>query len=206
MGGFMMSQSEVNRMKQELETINQALGFEPVFGWGDIWISLVYAAIGLGLAGWGGLGLIVQGLPTGRLIAVAMIFLIFSGLSLRRHQEKAKHPARWREVRVSVIAIAIVVPLLLIFMKWSMNQGSYLSIASTVIFAMGLAILVIAICDRNRLHYLGTAIPLMFMSIFVSTFAGNPPRTDLAVGLFFAASGVLTAAFMAWELRRKGNG
>lgn len=208
-----MSSLEVNRMKQDLAVIHQALRFEPVFGWGDVWFSLTQLGVGLGLAASGGLKMSVPGFPyAGRLIAAFIIILLFSIIALRLRRQKAKHPARWREARVGLISAAVIFPLLCLFLKWSLHQGlSFQSVSSAVVFVGGLAVLVIAICDRNRLHYLGVAIPMMilgpaFPAIVLNQHQINQHRIDLFIGLFFASIGGLSAGIMAWQLRRQGNG
>ncbi len=208
-----MSQPEVNRIKQDLATIDQALGLKLVFGREDIWVNITMLGVGLGLAASGGLEISVPGFPiAGRIIAACIIFLHFSIISIWLRRQKNKLPARWREARVGLIASALTVALLCPYMIWSMRQGlSYSSVSSGIIFVGGLAVLAIAICDRNRLHYLGVAIPMIilapaFPAVVLEQQRIDQHGVDLFIGLFFASIGGLSAGIMAWQLRRRKNG
>lgn len=202
-----MSDSEFNRLKQDLATIHQALRFEPLFGREEVWVSLLQAAVGLGLAIAGALRVSIAGVPyAGRLIVVFIVILAYLAISLKVRRNKGKYPARWRETRVGLISGAIIAVSLGLFLSWSLHHGlSYRSLASAVTFVGGLATLLIGICDRSRLHYLGTAIPLILVSIAFQTIAFNTHSMDLLVGLFIASNGLLLAGLMAWQLQRQKN-
>lgn len=207
-----MSEVEVRQIKQDLEVINQALGFERLFGWADVWLSITMLGVGITLAILGTLGISVPGFPfTARMSAFGIIMLHWVILSLWLRGRRAKHPASWREARIGLIAVPLVIISLGLFMYWSIRQGlSLSSIASGIIFAGGLAILLIGICDRNRLHYLGAAIPMMilgpaFPAIAIGPHGIDQHGVDIFIGLYMASVGGLMAAIMAWQLRRKSD-
>ena len=202
-----MNESGLKRMKQDLEVIHQALRFEPIFGWEDVWATLAMASVGAALAIWGGLGLMIPAYPkAARLVTLTIVLILFSKIAVRHHRNIASHPARWREVRITLIAIVTTLPLLFFFLIWSNRHGlSYQSLASTIMFNAGLPCLVIAICDRNRFHYLGVAIPAMFLGLVISLYGFNQRHDDLFLGLFITSCSLFTAGIMAWQLRGKRN-
>jgi len=203
-----MGDLELNRMKQDLSAMHQALGLEPVFGPEDVWAALAGAGVGVGLVLWGKFGVPIHAFfGAARLFTVALLALLGWRVAVRHRRQKANHPARWREVRLSLKAFAIIVPILILFMLWSINHGvSRQSLGSTVLFAIGLVCSAIGICDRSRLYYLGFAVPLMVMGVAFGVFPNTWQVGDLLIGLYLAVSGGLTAGIMALQLRRQRNG
>lgn len=208
-----MSQAEMNRMKQDLAMIHQALGMEPLFGWADVWYMLTWVAIGVSLALLGYLRLSVLGVASaGRMIAGGIILIYFLLMSAWLRGRKGNLPARWRETRVGLISAVLVVAALLPFSIWAKRHGlSFEAITATLIFVGGLAILIISICDRSRLHYIGVALPMLilgplFPTIVVRQHRLDQSQVDLFIGLFYASIGALSALIMTWQLRRPSNG
>ena len=197
-----MSQTNLNRLRDDLETVKRAAGVDRPFGREDIRAALWCAACGVLVSVWALLG------PWEYrwVVAVPLALAALGGISAywRAHRERGAEPVRWREHRLSGTAALVAVPLAIGYMQWERQIGvprEFVGAAS--VFFLGVGLLIFAVLDRQRRPYAGGAIPLM-------AFAGaiplcSPAQVVIAGGLCWAVGGLATAGFQAWQLRGHGN-
>ncbi len=119
-----MSQTELDRVRNDLATMKQAAGVGLPIGRSDVGLSVAWAAAGVPLAAWAlytspgqttfGLLLILPGLAVLALSA-------FVAKKYHRHRDKA--PARWREHRFQWIAAGVLTPVVGGFVAWGIVRG-----------------------------------------------------------------------------------
>lgn len=196
-----MSQADLNRLREDLETIRHAAGMGTPFGPADVRLSLAWAAAGVPVAIWVALQAVETWL-LGALVVIpaGVVLLLTSRVSSKYHRDKARAPFRWREHRHQWLLAAAAVPLMGAFWLWGTHRDmSPETLTATAVFMAGLAYVIPAIVDRARLFYVGWAVPTMLLSI-VGPLCGYR-YIGIAVGGWLILSGLSAAAIMAWQLR-----
>lgn len=200
-----MSKSEVTRMKQDLDVIHQALGFESHLGWDDVVTAIAIGLIGSIIALSSAFGITIPAYPhLIRNVGFTLVVVLGLWFTIRRYQHKRDRPSRWRETHKGLLIAIIFAPALLGFRWWAIHQGlSYAAMASAVVFSIGVMFLIVAINDRKRLYYTGIAIPAMVIGIVYPRVIEHARHGDLIPGLLIASMGVLTGGIMIWQIARE---
>ncbi|MEN6624778.1 MAG: hypothetical protein ABFD69_00965 [Candidatus Sumerlaeia bacterium] len=200
-----MSESEVTRMKQDLDAIHQALGFESHIGWDDAVLAVAIGLIGSMIALSAAFGMTIPAHPhLIRNVGFTLVVILGLWFTLRRYQNKQDRPSRWRETRKGLLVSAIFAPAVLVFRWWAIHQGlSYAAIGSAIVFSIGVMCLITAVYDRGRLYYAGLAVPAMVIGIIYPRVIDHVRHSDLIPGLLIASMGVLVGGIMAWQITRK---
>lgn len=200
-----MKEFGIDRVKQDLNTIQQALGLQPVLGWDDAWFLLGLAGIGIVLVFSASLGSQLVRLAMIGGAAVA-IFVYCSVYMIHRYRTKQRRPASWREARIALVMIAIIMPALVAFGVWVIRQGlSHDAIFSALTFSIGLAYVVVAFTNRNRLSCIGFGVPAIVLAFYFPTVM-RLRIVDLAIGLLLVTSGLLMSGIVALQLRSRRHG
>jgi hypothetical protein len=160
----------------------------------------------MALAVCGALGLTVPGAPHALpRIATAAIVLLGAIPMIRLYRRKVLHPLLWREARMWLAGLAVLISLLVFFRVWARHQGlSHAAIASAILFSLGGVALIFGCCGR-RFQLLGTAILTMVFGLLQPVSLAHPQYRDLLLGVFIVSTGTLMAAIIAWQLRRQKN-
>jgi len=191
-----MSQTDLSRVKEDLEVLKQATGIELPFGREDVWVSLLFGFLGVIVAVW----IIIPHGLSHRWLAIPSA-LIFAGsygvLRYKYRKGTGKPSVRRREYGI--------LPALLmgVFVVWHAKSGADLfQLTATMFFVMGVVLLDTSLKNPVRLYYMGLAIPAMLLSL--SYFLWQEPKhVQFSVGVFLIVSGVATAAIQAWQLKRR---
>jgi hypothetical protein len=194
-----MNQPHLDRVREDLQTMRNAAGFDLPFGQFDVLSNVWIGCCGLFItlcavaAPWEYRG--VLALPLGLAVAGAA----WAGVRARR--ERGDRPAGWREHKSGLVAAGIVTPLAVAYMRWERHLGlPRETVGAAALFFIGLALLVIGILDRRRRHYLGGALALMPYGIVLPSLA--PPQVVAAGGLCMFAACLSSAAIQRWQLKR----
>jgi hypothetical protein len=197
-----MSQADLNRLRDDLETVKRAAGVGLPFGREDVRASLWCALCGVLVSTWALLG------PWEYrwVVAIPLALAALGGVRAyrRAHRERGAEPVRWREHRLAGAAALVAVPLALAYMLWERQVGvprQFIGAAS--VFFLGVGLLIFAVLDRRRRPYAGGAIPLMAFAAAIPLC--SPAQVVIAAGLCWAAGGIATAGLQAWQLRRNAN-
>jgi hypothetical protein len=197
-----MSQADLNRLRDDLETVRRAGGVDLPFGRDDIRACLWVATCGALVAAWA----LLAPWEYRWVLAIPLALAVLGGVRAyrRAHRERGGEPVRWREHRLSWTAALVAVPLAIAYMQWERQIGvpRQFTGASSVFF-LGVGLLIFAVLDRQRRHYAGAAIPLMAFAVAIPL--STPAQIVIAAGLCWAAGGITTAGLQAWGLRRHGN-
>ena len=193
-----MSKAELERVRADLATMQEAAGVGLPFGRSDAWIGVVIAACGGLMAAW------AAWVPWEHRWGVVAPVLFFTAAyaALGRHvgRRKGREPVRWREFRLTLVAMAVIGPLAVGYMFWEDHLGVPRGIAgAAAVFFVSLGGLMIGIADPSRRHYIGSALPGMALGVAFPLLSAR--GATVAAGLCLAATGLLTSAVQAWLLR-----
>lgn len=196
-----MSDAELQRVQADLETLRQAAGVELPFQRQDIWWpNLVYGLAGLVIAaiGWW----VPVEYRWVALLPAAVVLGVWAYLARSAHRQRATTPARWREYRYGLWWLVLFAPIFIGYLLWQAWLGmSMMAVTATAVFFLGLGMAWIALVDRTRRHYFGSAISFL---IFASVMPWCSPRAMRAgAGFMVVAIALGTAAIQAWLLRRQ---
>ena len=198
-----MSGVDLDRVKQDLATLKDAARLELPFGRKDVRINLWMAACGALIAVWFAMTPWDDRWLRILLFCPPVVFVGRAMLSAKRDRDH--EPARWRELRMSLLAMVIIVPLVVAYIRWERWIGMPREMAgAAALFFVGVAALVVALMDFRRLHYAGGALALMAFGIAFP----NLSRTGIFVagGLCIMAGCLASAAVQWWQLREVENG
>ena len=195
-----MQQAQLERLRQDIDTIQEAGGIELPFGREDLFIHAGLGAWGLVLAAWPWV------LPPdrARLWVVPAVVLLVAYVHLRRKYRRAlgRSPVRRREYTTALVAPIFVLPATVSYFAWAIWQGLALwTVAGAGMFFLGLMFAVWAMVDVRRRSNLGSAIPLMAMGL-AAPVVDNAWLT-CALGLGVATAGLLTGLIMHHQLRQQ---
>ena len=196
-----MAQVELTRVRQDLATMQQAVGVGLPFGREDVRLSLAWAAAGVPLAAWTAWTAVEQWQFGMLLVVPAALVLALSGAVAKKyHHRRARAPIRWREYRHQWLLAAVLTPLWGACLYWGIRQGlSPEAMTVTGIFMAGLGMLALPIVDRTRLFYLGWGGATLLLGA-AAPLCGQR-YLGLAVGGWLILAGLSTAAIMTWQLR-----
>jgi len=197
-----MSETGLNRVRDDLATIKQAAGLELPFGKEDVRLGLWSAIIGVFVTACA----VFSPWEYRRMIFVpiGLAVLLTVWTSIKMRQQRTKQPGRWREQRTIGIAVLVFLPLAIGYKYWeraSGRPGEMVGAASVVFFGVG--VLVAAVIEKKRLYYAGGAIPLMAVGISIPLC--TPRQVMIAAGLCWITGGLAVAAIQAWQLRTNGT-
>jgi hypothetical protein len=207
-----MSEGDLDRVREDLAVMRQAIGPRPPFGREHVWVSLALAVVGIVVAAltawtnistppatpasaarWAYLGLVV---------GPALFVLTVLAVAARRRRADA--PLLWREARLSWVATAVAVPLYLGFVAWAVKNGTSAgALTAATLFLAGLFALVGAVTDRGRRYTLGWAVATLLAGVCAP--AATYESAGLVAGCWLFLGGFSTAAVMAWQLRGEND-
>ncbi|MFZ5832721.1 MAG: hypothetical protein ACOY3P_21750 [Planctomycetota bacterium] len=196
-----MSERDIGRLREDLDTMRQAAGIDLPFNRRDVWVlAPVGCAAGLAIAaiGWW------QPSEYRMLAAIPAAVLVVAWLQLARsaHTRRAIEPVRWREMRYGLLCLLLVVPPFVGFLLWEAMSGMPAkAVVSSALFFMGLAIAWFAVVDRTRRSYFGAALPMILFGLAVPFLDPRGIRTG--AGLMVVGAALATAAIQLWQLRQQ---
>lgn len=202
-----MKESEVDRMKQDLNVIHQALGLDPLVSWDDVWFLLALGGLGavLMLGGWIAIARpeFKHAVQLGSTVAVLILCSIYM---VHRYRQKQKQPAGWREARLGLVILAVMIPAAIAFVIWARHERlSFPAIFSALIFSIGVAYVTMGFANRARLYCIGFGFPAMVLGFFFPSFV-KLHLLEMFLGILASTSGLFSAGIVAWQIRSRRHG
>ena len=197
-----MSQAEINRIREDLETIREAAGLGLPFGWEDVWLNLAGVPCGLIVSAAG-----VFGAPEWRtLMAMPALGMVVAavGLRYRFRRSTGRSPVRRREYDLAFGAYLLYGVLTDVFLAWAASSGQPTRIMEGFATAMGGALFAVLAATSPGRRYWSAAAVVFIASGLVQPHC-SPRQLDVTAGAALVVLGLLTAAIQAGQLRR-GNG
>jgi len=192
------AQNDIERIKADLDAIQQAAGLTPPFGREEIRANLVFAAAGAVALIW---ALLPTGLPAQwgavPLILVCVGYVTWMRTKYRR--SSGRSPTRRREYTAEIVGMFVVAALALVYRFWAERLGISTAImGGAMLFVLGMAMLVPVLRDRNRLPDLGVAVPLIACGLAIPLCPISP---WVLLGATFTICGLATAAITSHCLK-----
>ncbi len=193
-----MSQADLNRVREDLATIQHAARLELPFGKEDVRTSLWSAVCGLFITLWAVFGPWEYRWVVLVPLVAAVVMTIRARAEAQRLQ--TRQPVRWREHRLSGKAALVAAPVAIGYLYWERWIGmprEFTGAAS--VFFCGLGALVFSVLDRRRLYYAGGAILMAFGAAIPHC---SPQQVIIAGGLCWTVGGLVVAGIQTWQLQQ----
>jgi hypothetical protein len=192
-----MSEAELRRMRNDLETVREAAGLTLPFDWADVWVALTLVPAGAICTAVGAF------VPLRwMLLCLAPLLLPLSGsvwLWLRRPRATERAPARYREYRIGWSFSLIMGVGMLGYSFWGMSRGfSPFVLAGAAEFFFGLACAGLALTSPGRRMYLGATAALVPYGIVIPLCSSR--EIVIYGGCAIMLAGLVAAAIQAGQL------
>lgn len=201
-----MNANELQRIENDLATIQQVVKRDKPYSKGDIWPLL---ALGIG-------SIVSLFLLTFKVLPprASVLLTLVPGIMLyaRRyfdvHKTQAERPVLWKEYRWSAALAAILLPAAFGWLWWSQRFGASDGMsAAAVVFCMGIGMSFIGVMDSARRYYLITSIPLMILALSLPAIGSQGLNIAYAGTAFLAITCFTNAVFIWYSTRATpGNG
>ncbi len=204
-----MSNANVDRVREDLAVMRQALGKQLPYGPKQVRDSLILAIAGAAIAAITALSGIaalpaVPGSPRNLLygaVIVAPVMLLFFAGAAAAYRRKATQPLQWRDMRRALVTTVLFIPAFFVILHWSAKNGQSVGtfINAGVIFS-GLLWLFGAFCDERYRHYWGWGVSTLLFGAIMPL--GGYQTAGIFTGCWLLLGGLSTAGIMAWQLRK----
>jgi hypothetical protein len=193
-----MSEVELARVRQDLETIRQAAGMQLPFGWADVWQTLALIPGGLLLAAWAYFG------PEPYLVLGLVPLLLVALVAAYRHFGKLRGTgstqALHRDHLFETTATLVVIAALAGYLVWEKKLGlSSSTVGGVACYFLGVLCAVLGLTHRNRRVYFAGAVAFIPFGLLIPLCPGKPMVTAVG-GLALVVAGLAGAAILAWQL------
>jgi hypothetical protein len=187
-----MSDPDIRRVREDLETMRQAAGLSLAFDRLDVWIALALVPAGALLSAWSYFG--PQDQWRFGIAPLLVPVLIASYRRAKRRDPSSRRERTFEAAAGMILAVGAVTYLLgLKVLGFSLDLA-----APTVVFVLGLLSIVLGLSSPGRRVALAgaVAIPFGVAGVFL-----KGPAVGIAGGLFIILAAAAAAAIMAWQLR-----
>ncbi len=193
-----MSDAELRRMRDDLETVRQAAGLDLPFEWEDVLQTLALAPAGVFLSAWAYFG------PGDSLVVGLAPLLLVAAVVGTRQLWKLRSGAgasSRRERTSSTISTLVIVAALGVYFTWARKFALVNGPPGVVaVFFLGVLCLLLGLSGRpRRVHLAGAATLIPFG--LVAPLCTNHQGVAAVGGLFVVLAGLIAAAIMAVQLR-----
>ena len=192
-----MSTDEIQRIKDDLATMRQAVTKDKPYERADVFPTLAYGVGGL---------IAIPMLQSGMNPRLCILLVLVPGLvwcCVRYFQvrnQRAVRPVLWAEYKWSLVVLTIILPALLGWMWWSEQFGASRSaVGEAILFCAGIVTCLIGFIDPNRRAYLLSGISLTVFGVLLPTL--DPKQIPFASCVFLAVIGFIGAAAIWWMTR-----
>jgi hypothetical protein len=193
-----MSEAELARVRQDLETIRQAAGLQLPFGRADVWQTLALVPGGLLLAAWAYFGpepYLVLGL-----VPLLLVVLVAGYRHFGKLRGKGPTQAPLQEHTFDTISTLVVIAALAGYLIWEKKLGLPSStVGGVACYFLGVLCAVLGLTHRNRRVYFAGALALIPFGLVIPLCTGKPMVTAVG-GLALVVAGLAGAAILAWQL------
>ena len=204
-----MQENTLDRVREDLATMNAAMGTALPFGAADVRFHVALAgargvfAAGHALGAQRGASLLLAGLPA------ILILLAYLGYIAVR-QRSLVNVARRKDYRTTLLILAPVVAAAVLGVYWAASAGmSHLQFFGALFAGMGCSSIIIAItgpwpAGYPRSYWLGAGVPLIAAGVWLPFCTYT--QSVFALGCTLTAVPGLMAGIMHYHLRRQDQG
>ena len=189
-----MSESDLSRLRRDMDVIEEAAGLNPPFGWRDVWLAAGLVPCGLVIVLWAVAGpwgyIFVSLAPLGILALVAV------GFAAVQYQRAGKSRSR-RHESIATALTALAFGLLILWEKWFSLPAMPVRGAAFIIAG----VLCLGIAATNRQRRVSLAATVALIPFGISLPLCSPQQVALIGGIAVAAAGIVAAGILAAQLR-----
>ena len=197
-----MSKSELERIKEDVETIKEAGGFVLPFGWDSVLVNFLL---------WPGLGVwfvvywflseepnrFVMGIP-----AILAIVGAFGYLRFKYRKSSGRSAFKRQEHNWNLIEMIVAMPILLIYFIWARKAGVNTAfIGGGISIVLGITHTIGALHLKARLYWLGAGIPVAIFGVALLIWQ-HPTGVVLNASIFSCAIGLCMGSIQAYQLKQ----
>ncbi|MCG8450426.1 MAG: hypothetical protein MI725_12730 [Pirellulales bacterium] len=198
-----MSSDELKQVSSDLSTIRQAMRLDKRYAWDDVLVELTGALGGLLAI----LLLVFTQLDKRVAITLGLVPTIFCyyRYSVLRKRNQAQKPALWKEVKITLQALAIVMPFVIGWLAWrrfTFESSEWPGAGAPALFFVGVGLAYLGIVDRDRRNYLAASLTLIVWSLITPLLTRDQFPVSGAVALIVASLG--SASIVCWQLKCDG--
>jgi hypothetical protein len=193
-----MSEADLQRLRNDLDTLQHAASLELPFGWSEVWLVLTLVPCGLVITLWSAFGD-----PNYDWLGVIPLVLVAAGIAawfIRNRVRFLGTPARRRENRFGAISTAVITVGVVSLIFWEKKLGlSHVVVRGTTLFMMGIMLVPVALSSRARRSALGASLALMPYGLLYPLCTRS--QAGVVGGLAVIVAGLSAWAIMAFQLR-----
>lgn len=223
-----MSENELERVKKDLEVMQEAAGLELPFGWEDVWLYAVGApAFGIWTVLW---ALLLPGGEAMNLLKMVLACVpalaaigIYVFLRYKYRRGSGRSAIRRREYSSELIGMAIIALFLTPYGVFLLLMGCPKPFFFGMMwFFLGMMVGILAFSSRGRLYNLGGALGLMVCGVVIPLCSVKRSGTWtvrvlhisldstvdsflISIGIVCIVGGLISAGIMAYQLWSSGE-
>lgn len=194
-----MSQTEMDRVRDDLATMKQAVGVELPFGWEDVRASFALTVAGLMAMGW---SLWPHELPDQWGMIPLLLFAVGYTWRLRVKYRRGtgRSSVRRREYTFGLVGAMVAGGFALVYRRWATELGIPLPFASgACLFLLGGAGVLAVLKDSRRAYWLGWAIPFMLCGLAIPSWWAS---RFVLLGAAVAVGSLVAGTVQGYQLKK----
>lgn len=192
-----MTDSNLDRLQNDVSTIRQAMGVEPSSLRSDAVVALMIAATGLLAFMLWEFTSLDRRTAFWLALAPTVVALVRSGFRSRR--ERATYPFRWRETKRVLWLLGGAFPFIIGWIWWNSAEGRHGLVVATSIFVISLGIIGFGLQHRARLSVVPGGIVMLVYAAMIPQMSWD--RVQLAGALALIPAGIGAAIVIVLQLR-----
>jgi hypothetical protein len=194
-----MSDAELRRLRQDIDTIRQAAGMDLPFEWADVRHAVGLIPAGAFLAAWAYFGP-ADSLPLG-LVLLLLLALVAGRHWLWRRRGSGPAGTARRSGTFDMVVGLVVATGLAVYFVWVRKFGLVHGPPGIpAVFFLGILCAVLGLTSSRRRVFFAGAVALIPFAL-VAPLCGSQQMTTVVGGLLVMPAGAVAAAIMAWQLR-----
>ena len=191
-------EDRVKQLEDDLGTIRQAMRCDKPYARDDLPLCFLLALAGPIAF------LLVQYTAIEQMwcfiIAFLPALLLFAKKYFERREQRAVRPALFREMKLSLIALGIGLPLMLIWIQFAARFGiPSIAVRASLAVFVGATLFLIGVLDELRRVYLIVGVLIAGLGFAGVAFPNHLP---IICAILVTVSGLSSAIFIYWRLRR----
>ena len=198
-----MVNNELERVKEDIEVIKEAAGFELPFGWDSALVSLVLLpAMGVGYLVY----YLFSDEPS-RFAAIAIgvvLFIAMGYLRFRYRKSTGRSAIKRREYGFCFYGDIAIGAIAIGYLIWAKHIGLEIAyVAGGIILMIGIMGILMAFQAKGKLYHLGESIPLMLFGISLLIWT-TPSVVVINACITLVIGGLATGAIQVYQLKHEG--
>lgn len=196
-----MSVSEIDRAKEDIEVIKEAIGLELPFGWDSVLVNfLLFPAMGF----WWVIIWFLSEKPSRLVMAIPLFVMlaVFSYLRFKYRKSSGRASIKRQEHNLNLVELILFIPILLVYFTWARRAGVNTSfIAAGMCIVLGITHTVAALHIKGRLYWLGGGIPVAVFGVALLIWQ-SPTAVVLNASIFSCVIGIAMGSIQAYQLKQ----